>query len=95
MSGSFDSSRCVTVGLPEGLHMRPLSILAKAAQEYSSEVFLRKGTQTADAKRPLELMTLAADCGEEIWIEARGADAEAAVSRLASLFASNFMEEEG
>lgn len=75
--------------------MRPLSILAKTAQGFSSDVFLRKGNQSADAKRPLELMTLAADCGEEIWIEARGTDAEAAVSRLAALFASNFTEEDG
>lgn len=93
MSGNCESRTCVTVGLPEGLHMRPLSILAKAANTHVAEITLRKGEQTADAKRPLELMVLAAECGEELWIEARGEDAEAAVAHLASLFASNFAED--
>lgn len=83
----------VVVGLPDGLHMRPLSIFSRAAQGYVADVCLRKGDLTADAKRPLELMTLAAEHGEELWIEAHGADAEAAVARLASLFARNFEED--
>ena len=93
MARNSDSQADVTVGLPEGLHMRPLSVLSKAAQGYTAEIHIRKGGQIADAKRPLELMTLAAECGEMLSIEADGHDAEAAISHLVSLFASNFADD--
>lgn len=73
--------------------MRPLAVFSRAAQGFSADITLRKGDQLADAKRPIELMTLAAEQGEELWIEAIGEDAEAAVSRLESLFAANFVED--
>ena len=93
MARNSESQADVTVGLPEGLHMRPLAVLSKAAQGYAAEIRLCKGGQIADAKRPLELMTLAAECGETLSIEAHGDDAEAAVSHLASLFAANFADD--
>ena len=74
--------------------MRPLAMLAKAANTHACEIVLRKGEQTADAKRPLDLMALVAECGDELWIEATGEGADAAVAHLASIFASNFSAED-
>ncbi|MGC1275560.1 MAG: HPr family phosphocarrier protein [Planctomycetaceae bacterium] len=80
----------VTVRLPDGLHLRPLTQLARLAQSFSSTTTLRKGAQIVDAKRPLDLMTLAAACGEQLELEARGDDADDAVEAIVSLFESDF-----
>jgi phosphotransferase system HPr (HPr) family protein len=93
MSDPSPRRATVTVGLPEGLHLRPLTQLSRTAQSYSSAVTLRKGDQTADAKRPLELMTLAAMCGEQIEVEVSGDDADAALEAVVRLFESNFADE--
>lgn len=80
----------VTVQLPDGLHLRPLTQLARVAQTFSSTTTLQKGAQIADAKRPLDLMTLAATCGERLELEVRGDDADAAIEAVVALFESNF-----
>ncbi len=72
--------------------MRPLTQLARAAQSYSATVTLQKGGQTVDAKRPLDLMTLAAGCGEQLQLEAAGDDADAAVEAIVRLFESDFAD---
>ena len=83
----------VTVHLPDGLHLRPLTQLARLAQSFSSTATLCKGDQRADAKRPLELMTLAAMCGEQLELETCGADADAASEAIVHLFESRFADE--
>jgi phosphotransferase system HPr (HPr) family protein len=70
--------------------LRPLTLLARTAQVFAANVTLNKRGQVVDAKRPLDLMTLAAACGEELTIEAAGADADAAVAALVRLFESDF-----
>ena len=82
----------VTVRIPEGLHLRPLTLLARVAQTFIATATLRKGAQTVDAKRPLELMTLAAACGEELELEVRGADADAAADAIIRLFEADFKD---
>jgi phosphotransferase system HPr (HPr) family protein len=82
----------VKVQHPDGLHLRPLTLLARTAQSFSATVMLQKRGQTADAKRPLDLMTLAAACGEELTVEATGTDADAAVAALVRLFESDFAD---
>ena len=85
----------VTVRLPEGLHLRPLTLLSRTAQEFASTVTLRKGDQVVDAKRAIELMMLAAACGERLELEACGVDADAAVEEVVRLFESNFADGDG
>jgi phosphotransferase system HPr (HPr) family protein len=76
----------VTVRSPEGLHLRPLTQLAKLAQSFSSEIILRKAGVFANAKHPLDLMALGAACGERLELEVRGDDAEAAADAVVSFF---------
>lgn len=76
----------------DGLHLRPLTLLARTAQTFSATVTLHKGGQVVDAKRPLDLMTLAAACGEVLTLEATGADADAAVAALVRLFENDFAD---
>lgn len=92
MSDASFRQASVAVRLPEGLHLRPLTQLSRLAQSFSSEVILRKGGQSVDAKRPLELMTLAAMCGERLDLEVRGGDADAAADAIIRLFESDFAD---
>ena len=82
----------VTVRLPEGLHLRPLTILARVAQSFVATVTLSKGEHRVDAKHPLDLMTLAAGCGEQLELEVRGTDAELAADAVVRLFETDFAE---
>lgn len=85
----------VKVGVPEGLHLRPLTQLSRTAQSFSSSIQLRRGDQTADAKRPLDLMALAAACDDELVVETNGSDAGEALSAIVRLFETNFSEDSG
>ena len=84
----------VTVTLADGLHLRPLTQIARVAQSFEASTSLRKGNQVADGKRPLDLMTLAAMCGEQLEVETRGVDADAAAAAIVALFECNFEDDQ-
>ena len=90
----------VEVLYERGLHARPAMLLAQRAQQFQSDIAIvlvktpvatstPLGTR-ADAKNIMDLMFLAAPCGTELEVEARGPDAEAAVEALQILFQERF-----
>lgn len=84
----------VTVNLELGLHLRPISQIAKAARQYDGcEVRVQKEDHSVDAKNVLELMTLNAPQGTVLTLEAIGDSAAEAVDELVRLFASNFEDD--
>ena len=83
-------TRDVVVKLENGLHLRPVSQVFQLAQRFSSEFVIRKGDRAVDGKSMLDLLTLVAEKGAVLNLEARGVDAEAAVSAIADLFERNF-----
>ena len=87
-------TRNVVVANPNGLHMRPASLIAKLANQYQSKIELLRGQERVDGKSMLEIVTLVAEHGTNLTIEAVGPDAEAAVEALAELFASQFTDVE-
>jgi phosphotransferase system HPr (HPr) family protein len=87
-------TRTVVVANPNGLHMRPASLIAKLANQYQSKIELVRGQERVDGKSMLEIVTLVAEHGTNLTIEAAGPDAEAAVEALAELFASQFTDVE-
>lgn len=80
----------VIVNLPDGLHLRPLSRIAEIVRESQSDVCIRNGQIVVDAANVLELMTLNADFGTKLLLEASGDDAAAVIEQLVGLFESNF-----
>lgn len=80
----------VTVRNPKGLHMRPLELIARAARGFRSEVFVTRGANRVDAKSLLHLLTLGAEAGMQLEIDATGDDANEAVEQLAKLIGSEF-----
>ena len=69
-----------------GLHMRPAGMMAKRLAETPCSVVIRCGTRSADAKSILNVMALAAKCGETVTIE----DEEATLQELREFFTANF-----
>jgi phosphocarrier protein len=80
----------VTVENSGGLHLRPVSLIAKTASGFESEIRIIRQGRAVDAKRTLELMTLGAAQGDELEIESSGADAEQALASILRLFEQNF-----
>jgi phosphocarrier protein FPr/phosphocarrier protein len=83
------ASRTATLGFEHGLHARPAAQVAKTAQAFGSEITLSAGGRRANAKSPVSLMTLGANEGDVISIEAQGGDAEAAADAVMRSLASN------
>lgn len=59
---------------------------------HTAEVRLKLGAREVNGKSILELMTLQAGCGSELEVRVWGADAEALVGKLETLFVDGFGE---
>ncbi len=74
---------------PLGMHARPAGMLVKAVAPYASKVTVTAPTGTADAKRLMALMRLAAEQGMELTITVEGAAKEKAAAELQAFLTAN------
>ena len=72
-----------------GMHARPAGMLVKAVAGYASKITVTAPTGTADAKRLMGLMRLAAKQGMELTISIEGPDEEKAATELQAFLAEN------
>jgi len=84
--------REVVVGMPQGLHARPADQLAREARKWQSRIELVAKSQRVDGKSILEVLTLAAESGTRLVVEATGPDAREAIDAIGRLFEQNFNE---
>ncbi len=77
-----------------GLHARPARLLVQTAAQFRSQIQLRHGEKTANAKSILGVLTLGAVLGDTITLHAEGEDAEEALKVLADLVNHKFHEED-
>ena len=75
---------------PLGIHARPAGELVKALSHFQSELKLKKGEKSADAKRIFGIMGLAVRQGEEIVITAEGPDEEEAIQTAQTILQQQF-----
>ena len=68
--------RSVRIATPDGLHARPCSAIAQAMKRFRGSLEIRLGSEKADARNVLEMMTLSAGEGDEVELVASGEDAE-------------------
>jgi len=80
----------VTVNLEHGLHLVPCSKIAELARRYECDIRILKHDQAVDAKAVFDLMTLRADQGTALVVEAEGDSAEEAIEQLVELFENDF-----
>ncbi|MQM72411.1 HPr family phosphocarrier protein [uncultured Pseudoramibacter sp.] len=78
-----------TITDPAGIHARPAGILVKKTQPYASEITLVKGDKQANGKSMLSVMGLGARNGDEITVQAEGADEADAIAELEAFFKEN------
>ena len=74
---------------PLGMHARPAGMLVKAAAPFASTITITAPTGTADAKRLMALMRLAAKQGMELTVKVEGADEEKAAAELQAFLSAN------
>jgi len=75
-----------------GLHLRAASRVVQLAQQFQSEIRVLCEGRTANGKSILDLLTLAAQHGSRLEIEARGADAMEAIAALQELIEARLQE---
>jgi phosphocarrier protein len=74
---------------PLGMHARPAGMLVKAAAPYASKITVTAPTGSADAKRLMALMRLAAKQGMELTVTIEGADEDKAAAELQAFLSAN------
>jgi phosphocarrier protein HPr len=82
----------VTIHHKVGLHARPASMFVKTATQFKSDITVTNGDRSANAKSILNVLTLGANQGAQIVIQAEGPDADAALVALEALVKDNFGE---
>ena len=83
----------VCIRNPQGLHARPADLFARTASKFDSTIEVIKGGERVDGKSILSILTLVAEQGTELSIEAKGPDAQAALRELVALVEAGFEEE--
>lgn len=76
------ASDALVVPNPTGLHARPTATLVALAKQYRSDIQLRRGDDSANAKSIVAIMSLAVACGEKVVVTAHGTDAKEAVAAI-------------
>ena len=74
---------------PMGMHARPAAMLVKAVAPFASKDTVNAPTGTADARRLMALMKLAAKQGMELTVTVEGADEETAAAELQAFLTAN------
>jgi phosphotransferase system HPr (HPr) family protein len=87
--------REVELGNASGLHLRAAVKIVRLATQYQADVQLSCDGRRVDGRSIIDLMTLGAECGTRLELEAGGPDAEAALAELAGLIERGFDEPEG
>jgi phosphocarrier protein FPr len=72
----------VTIQGKTGLHARPATVLVNVAKEFESDIRVRYGEQTANAKSLVSLLKLGVEGGGTIRLMAQGRDEDEALERL-------------
>ena len=88
------AQRQVGVSNVLGLHLRAANKIVKLASTFQSEIQVQCKGIIANARSILELLSLAAECGTMLALEAEGCDAEDAVVALANLISAESHESE-
>lgn len=74
---------------PSGLHARPAGLLVKVVSSYHSAVTVTTATGSADAKRILALMRLAAKEGSVLTVTVEGEDEITAAEEIKTFLKEN------
>lgn len=77
------ASGAILVPNPTGLHARPAATLVALAKSFDSDVRLRRGDDSANAKSITSIMAMSVGHAEKVVVTAHGPDSGEAVERIA------------
>lgn len=72
-----------------GIHARPAGLLVKQAAKFASTIKIKNGDKEADAKRLLNVMSLAVKQGNTVIVTADGTDEDTAIAEIKKFFEEN------
>ena len=78
----------ITINLSTGLEARPVAQLVQVASQFNSEIYVEIGKKRVNAKSIMGMMSLALLNGEEILVDAEGADEAEAVAAIEEFLVS-------
>lgn len=74
--------KTVRVASEVGLHARPAAVIARAVEKYDSPVYISLNGESVEATSGLMIMTLGAQCGDEVTVSSEDSQAVEAVCEL-------------
>lgn len=86
------SVRTVVIPNPQGLHARPIALIAETAGRFSATLLISVDGLEVDGRSILQLMTLCASMGTELTLSSQGDDADELVAAIAAVVESGFGE---
>ena len=84
----------LTIRNKVGLHARPAALFVQTATKFQCEIRVKNQGKLVNAKSILSVLSMGVKAGEEIIIDAEGADADLALQTLQGLAEANFGEEQ-
>ncbi len=78
----------LTVKNKQGLHARPAALFVQVANKFDARIKVRRDKEEVNGKSIMGILTLGAEQGSEIIIEAEGTDAHEAVLELEKIVLS-------
>lgn len=75
--------KSVAVQMSTDFEVRPIAKLVQVANSYNSRIYLEMGDTRVNAKSIMGMMSLALINGEEVIIDAEGADEQQAIEAIA------------
>ena len=85
------TSKKVVLNNNDGLHARAAALFVREANKFASDINLEAHGDKVNGKSIIGIMSLGAFSGEEVTIEAIGADEEEAVERLSHIVEKEFI----
>lgn len=80
--------KSVVVKMQQDFEARPIANLVQVANRYESKIYLEHGDSRVNAKSIMGMMSLALLNGEEILVDAKGADEAEAVAAIEEFLVS-------
>lgn len=80
--------KSVVVKMQQDFEARPIANLVQVANRYESKIYLEHGDSRVNAKSIMGMMSLALLKGEEILVDAEGADKAEAVAAIEEFLVS-------
>ena len=77
-----------------GLHLRAAARIVHVTNQFKSQVLIHSNGVVVNAKSIMGILILAAACGSEVIVKAKGPDAKEALDSIEDLIERRFDEEE-